>query len=533
METPAPHFVDHNITDSPYVTILCAVVVMFYAARKFNTPETNRTSTTRLLFFLTGAGYVVTSLALFLLLCVVVLRPGVLPFLGLENFQKAVADYAAPPVLAAVLLTTLLPNTVVVSAADAWLLQQFHAWGRIPQGVRNLADRLTLDSLRVNDAEVGDIRNWIFGYAGLPNEIAGELGVDAADTPRGSLTRTVRLFRELHDLAKLPAYIEPFRYRQRAWDSIETNFKVYVAESQAFFVLFEKLSRLDGAAGQGALKEAEKYYSEIGNKIHRQMTEFLAQTLLIVEPSESRIDSRLQSMGYFPAEEAYLRLDVGPILFMGFLMTVAMLAIVAIALPHGPSALPLPMIAILIGATRTIGVLTAVLPKLRKGKPRAATLPYLQWLEWAFVAGVLSFLVERTAIAMAHQAIAAEVDFSDYPLSPMAPLAFATSLSIAVLCDLDLRLGQGWARRLADGVLCAVVMSFAMFICVQLLALTPATEGRAPPWLPLAVSSSLGFLCGFIVPDLYRRARKEESPIRMISPQLASVPLTSVVSRTP
>jgi hypothetical protein len=38
------------------VTAVCTLVVAFYAVKRYNTPETNRLSTTRSLFLLTGAG---------------------------------------------------------------------------------------------------------------------------------------------------------------------------------------------------------------------------------------------------------------------------------------------------------------------------------------------------------------------------------------------------------------------------------------------------------------------------------------------
>src|ERR1700745_1940594 len=87
------------------VTLVCVVVVAFCAASRYNTPETNRFSTTRSLFWLTTIGYVAASLAVFFRLCEVVLKPGVLSFLGLDHAQEIIAKYSAPPVLAAALLT--------------------------------------------------------------------------------------------------------------------------------------------------------------------------------------------------------------------------------------------------------------------------------------------------------------------------------------------------------------------------------------------------------------------------------------------
>jgi hypothetical protein len=41
---------ENPITGDFFVTLACALVVAFYAARRYDTPETNRLSTTRILF---------------------------------------------------------------------------------------------------------------------------------------------------------------------------------------------------------------------------------------------------------------------------------------------------------------------------------------------------------------------------------------------------------------------------------------------------------------------------------------------------
>jgi len=71
------------------VTAVCVVVVLFYAAKRYNTPETNRLSTTQSLFLLTGAGYLAATVALFFILSEIALKPGVLPFLGVKNAQSS------------------------------------------------------------------------------------------------------------------------------------------------------------------------------------------------------------------------------------------------------------------------------------------------------------------------------------------------------------------------------------------------------------------------------------------------------------
>lgn len=499
---------------SLFVTAICALVVVLHAANRYDTPDTNRLSTTRTLFHLTRAGYVAASLALFFVLSEVVLMPGVLTGLGLDEVKNAVAAYSAPPVLAAVLLTAFLPNTAVVSAGDAWLLKYFQSLGRIPQGVRNLADALTPTALQLGDPELEELRNWVVNEGDVPKELANNLSLESSETSHGSFARVLKLYLELQRLESLPAYAMSFRSRQDAWQAIQADFQVFVAQSQAFFVLFVELKRVEGAAGENALNKARKSYREICLNMHRHTVEFLAQLLLIVEGSDLRITNRLRSIGFTTLKDPYPPIQVGPFLFLGVMMIFAILGLVSLIPTPRTGPLPLPLTAILIGTTRTIAIVTAVLPKLRWSayRPDArGNLPYIAWLEWAVIAAVFSLLIERSALAVAHQAFLAEFDFDDYPLSPMAPMAIASSLSIAILCDVDLGLGRGLVRRVTEGLLCGVAMMIAIFICIHLLAIPPATKGQVPSWFPAVFSFSLGFASGFFAPYLYRRAREEET----------------------
>jgi hypothetical protein len=504
-------------TRSVIVTVVCGLVVVLHAAHRYDTPETNRLSTTRTLFHMTRAGYVASSVAIFFLLSEVILMPGVFTALGLDDVKTAIAHYSAPPVLAAVLLTAFLPNTAIVNAGDTWLLKYFQSLGRIPQGVRNLADTLTASALRLDEADLEELRSWILNDGEVPKELANHLGADRFETSRGGFSRVLKLYLELQKLEGAPAYLSSFRSRQESWQALQADFRVFIAQSQAFFVFFDQLNNVEGAAGENALNKAKKSYREICLGMHRHTVELLAQLLVIAEGSDQRIINRLRLMG-FSAPEPYPPMQVGPFLFLGAVMLFAILGLVSV-MPTRTGPLPLPVTAILIGTTRTVAILVAVLPKMRwsafrpdgRGNP-----PYIGWLEWAAVAAIISLLIERTALAIAHQSLGAEIDFDKYPLSPMAPMAFASCLTIAILCDVDLGLGRGWARRVTEGLLSGLAMVFAVFVCLHLLAIPSAMRGQAPTWFPAVFAFSLGFASGFFAPYLYRRARDEE-PMGLIA----------------
>jgi hypothetical protein len=498
----------YTTSESISVTLACTLVVALYAGKRYNTPETNRLSTTRALFLFTGAGYIAASLASFFLLSEVALKPGMLAFLGLEDAQKYIAKFSAPPVLAAVLLTTLLPNVAVISTADTWLLRRFQAWGRIRQGIRNLADSLTPASLPIADADIAALRTWITRNGDVPDDLATRVTTAQAESASGSLTRVLWLYLALEKLAEASAYKNSFRTWDSGWQSIRAHCRIFAAQSLAFFVLFDQLISMQTPAAEDTLQQARDRYRDISQTFYSEMAEFLAQLLLTVEGSGQRIRNRLHAMG-FCIEKTCPPLPVGPLLFMGTMMIIAILGVVGVVPPTTPR-LPLGILAVLIGATQTLGVMIAILPKLRWSffRPDDRRIPpYIGWLVSSGTAGVLAFVIDRTSIAIAHHELSAGLDFGIYPLSPMGPMAFAVSLSIAIICDLDLQFEGARVRRITEGMLCGIALVTGIFICIHLLELTPATRGQAPPWFPFAFSFSLGFASGFIAPTLYRRAR--------------------------
>src|SRR5262249_9588646 len=133
----------------------------------------------------------------------------------------------------------------------------------------------------------------------------------------------------------------------------------------------------------------------------------------------------------------------------------------------------------------------------------------LAWLTSAGLAAVVSLLIERAALVMTHHEISAALDFDQYPLSPMAPATFAISLSVAIICDVDLRLGRGWVQLTAEELLCGAAMSLTIFICTHLLDLRVTTASQTPVWFPYVFSFSLGFLAGLVASHLYRRERSQ------------------------
>jgi hypothetical protein len=489
-----------------YVMLLCIGMVALYAFNRYNTPATNITTTTRSLFYLTGCCYVVSSLALFFLLSEVVLKPGVLQVMGLDGGEKLAAELSAP-LLAAIILTTLLPSTPWVNTFDQWLLKVFQDWGRIPTGVSHLANRMPLNALSVRDSDIADLGKWIAHSGDLPNRLIACLGADP-DAPSGWMTRVMRIFKETEKLKDTPRYADAFRSILSVWQGLQSDFRVFISQSDAFFVLFNSLKAQDSETIQKALLQADADYKDRCDALYRSLTEFLAQTMLISEDTGHMVDQRLRWLGYEIATEEEFILPIGPFVFMGLALMITILGLVALwPQPQVSGSVPLAVVAVLIAATKAIGAAAAVLPKLRWPafrKSDAGELPYLGWVISALAAAVISFAFERIAAAVCYGSSDVIFNFSLYKPTPLAPTSFMLCLAVAILCDVDFRLGTGPARRWKEALICSGTMLVSVVACLRLAHLP------APTSFPYIVSSLLGLVTGYFAPYLYRRARKEE-----------------------
>ena len=107
--------------------IVGTLFVLFHSANRFNTPSTNRSSTTAGRFFLALSVYCLAALLTYLLL---VDFPHLVTLLAagqpqdLPGFMKELSS----PLVMALLMTTLLPKLPLLSTVDQWICDSCVAW---------------------------------------------------------------------------------------------------------------------------------------------------------------------------------------------------------------------------------------------------------------------------------------------------------------------------------------------------------------------------------------------------------------------
>lgn len=136
--------------------LIGAVFVLVYASHRFNTPTSNRSTTTWLRYHVAAKTYWLVGLALFVLLGTyrplqAVLQHG-LPLVGLTEEASKVAGALSPPLLAALFLTVLLPRAPYLSTLDKWTRRKLQHMAAIPFEARRVSAELRTAAFTVPDA---------------------------------------------------------------------------------------------------------------------------------------------------------------------------------------------------------------------------------------------------------------------------------------------------------------------------------------------------------------------------------------------
>jgi hypothetical protein len=136
--------------------LIGGVFVIMYAASRFNTPATNRSTTTWVRYHVAATMYLGIGLLLFALLAAY--QPfqtavrHMLPVLGLEHDASEVVTRLSPPLLAALFLTVLLPKVPYLSDVDAWIRQRLQHMAAIPFEARRVSAELRRAAFTVPDS---------------------------------------------------------------------------------------------------------------------------------------------------------------------------------------------------------------------------------------------------------------------------------------------------------------------------------------------------------------------------------------------
>ena len=524
-------------------TVACIMVIM-YAHQRFSTPVTNCYSTTTARYYVALTVYVTSIGILFVFLgggLAVSPKVWAMFVQGGENLPSDIQELPGP-LLAALLLTTFLPNSPFLKRFDGWLRRGAWRLGRIPREAQQLAVQMRRSRLVVPE----DYRKSVVQRLAAFGVTEEGYDWEAEGDERTLVERLVEVT-YLVVLTRDWKLNDVRNWTRRKYDKvIDTLVEDYNATRIEYEQLiaasrehFEALKSDGNELSTGVEQRLGTALAERAENLKRVHCELVARGVLRREGTWTERHEKLEQIGFSGIEEPQrpiafndiLRVCLGVFSILFF----PMIGLVVWGASDGriSQAFMIPfMVAIIYG----FAIFAAIFPKttwsfadIRKVKQRPVVAYFLSGLLAMCFAAMVSMVFRYLGSGGNPDFIKALESF--WWTHPWLGMSFVTAMTLAWLADdhvLDER-PPNWRQRLVEALVMAALLACTAYIVYLRLeeVYRLATEEDIYPWwmvnrsVPhwfavrppeflVPVSAAIGFLLGYMVPHLHRTTSTAE-----------------------
>ena len=501
---------------------LGAVFVLFYAGTRFNTPATNRSSTTAGRYYVGLLLYCLVGICLYITL---VTFPNLLNFTmyGQQIGGDAATSKISLPLFVALLLTVLLPKIPLLSSADKWVCTQLQNMAAIPWEVLRLSAELRKFKLEFSPGEQAVVQQILESDGFDPKDIIFEL----TETARSDWTRVTALLQKVEDWGTDRRMASYLLTSSSDLEKLHDRHQALSLKAKTCFRLRDE----DRQAGMTrkthqAMLSYEEDFAEHVKQLRKDILEFIARGVLRSELTRRGLESRLNSMGF------QINWPESPFSLNQLLLVFAVICVVMLPgfIFYGRKDMSFESLLIrlgLVGFTYVVAVACAVLPKTRWSFAQVKT-GEMRPIAFYFVAGLMSAGISL-ATSIVVQAISLHsLDWSFQRACltyPWQLVSFATAFITAMMADNPRvtrvsSLAQRSLEGLGQGVLMLGVSYLTCIWLSQRLELYKSVDlrylkyGVPRPLMTTIMGGLVGVVIGFLIPTWYRHYQDEEAQER-------------------
>ncbi|HSO06901.1 MAG TPA: hypothetical protein VLW45_06660 [Pelomicrobium sp.] len=492
-----------------YEWIVGGLLVILYAHGRFHTPKTNIGSTTLFRYYSAAALYYGATLLLFVFLSAIAASSpqlfGALQLGGAESVPASLKGLTSP-IMAALLMTALLPNFPILSEIDRWMLKLFRDLGNIPLEVRSWRDRLARSELRIPAAARHGLLRRAVDDPRLAGITEADLQFDPDDSPRYHFTRLIYLMGVLENFStgprRYPRVLEDFA---EEYASIKVRFEQTVASASRCFTVIDK--HASETTATAPLTELRRGFRERCDALYSDMCQLLARGILLNEASQHDRKRKLRELGYDYVDESRASLDLNQVLTVASVVGLILFSGVSIMgsgeSPGGPL-----FLAVMVAAIYGAAVVCAVAPKIawrfaditQTGQRPVAA--YLLSGVLAIGCGLVVQLLFKLILFRSFYDALVDMGKS----YPWLFMTFCVAVSLAYLAD-DwggrAERAPRWARA-AEAVAEGAILGLAF---LQVQRMLERIDGRMLEMNRIVIVIAIGLFLGAAVPHWFRKAR--------------------------
>ena len=488
--------------------------VLLYAAKRFIDATSGTIFTLHLrivvafLFYLlaTQAIYVALTVFFQFLLPTLETHSTSIGFIPKEIAKKLIAG-APPALVAALTLTTLLPNFHRLSGFDKGMRERFIRWGSLSSDARELSLKLRTWRIRQDSPLKVSVKAALVNDGFAVTDISFESGPE----PRRQWSRAALLWRGLNDMCKTDGDLKKILDHYGSdWSALQMRYRSVRAIAKHCFLLSslnnEKDEKLRAAVNE-CLRQQKNFIAQF----HQDLCDFTARVLLQAYPSSTRREKALEIYGFSVHFRAGLSVHRFACLFIILLVffTVGFVSISEhISGPPQQTFGRIVMLSVLVGTNYCIAVFFAYFSKdFGDGQQPSQERP---WAIYVSVAGV-GTLFSAALMSILYNTIAAHGD-PHIGLSvfmsekwPWLSIPLCVSIATAYLMDSGSRSDQievHRARRRSETVVMAMIG--AVSSAGAWYGVTNMSDARIPWEVVVGLSTLASAIVGFLVPTWYR-----------------------------
>jgi hypothetical protein len=479
------------------------VLVLMQSATRFNTPTTNRSSTTACRYYTAIGAYLFVMTVGYYLLSTM---PQLLPFTaigGTEVLSEELKNLSAP-LLAALFMTLLLPRLPILSEMEKWLRTKLQEMADIPGEVRRLSAELRQAEYDMSMADQKHLR------ATLRQQGLGEqdLVVKPSSVPQYLWCKISALMGHLEKWERNKKFTSFLHAFTEEWARIRDRYTNLAGKARACFDLQRgSMGKAAEPEAKQAVQECQRYFVEQSEALLRDMAVFLSRGILHAHVTQAGRNKELEALGYRNVQQI-----LNPIITLNQMVYVFLMisVIFAVGLPilgrgHQSAQMPLQKI-IMVATLYSASVLCVLYTKGKWTWAQVDAYGQRPWMYYLVVGGLATVLGGMISLTF-------RVLLLDWPMAvekfmetrPWLLLEFATAVVTAFHLDnariwrQTLRVSQRWIESASQ----AVMTMAAAWMAHGFLAFPP------PLIRVLIISGLIGAVIGGMIPQWYRKINKQ------------------------
>jgi len=504
---------------------IAALLVGLYAWGRFNTPRTVRSQTSRFQYLASCVVYAMSCEGIFFFLTWVLeqKQTGILTFLriGASGVNDPQVSGLEAPLLAALMLTTLLPSFPILRDLDTKMLATFHRMGAIPFNAVRWGQQLEFTPFVVTPQSLEAAQGYVYGTATLPNALVAQLTADAdADKIRHAFTRVIVLYGALRRLNGWARF-------QDAYPDDATLFEKKMgscfAHCVGYFALSGQLSQQNLQPAVDAADDITKVMAESDFEVRLM----LSRVLLYSCPNEAAMAQRLREIGFTMQLPRHVVLPLNLLAFDVLGVIVLFLAATWLSSLFASGSMQIGQafsIALLTAINHSIAAVFAVVPKQLwsfANRQRTKERPGLAYI----VSGLCTltiglavsycFYVARVNVAADPSQIPVFAEQSKWLL-----LATVLSMAVAFCCD-DFLQGNPeppWLRYAEGAAIAALMAVIGLVVASWMNTGTPSVspnDQAVRMVFRIVLSAAIGALFGTTIPHWYRNSVRQADEVAL------------------